>query len=187
MPQQFGRFPARLHPGRVHIKLRRHANIQSASPAFELHSETRVRHRRRLATSSAGTSFEVIPVQRRMPLPRHGVRRRSPVRRHHRQEHELEIVFDTVDRSRKYRNLKACGECSITMWIGEVTVQYEGIAEEPVGADLDRYQEAYFKKLPDGRDRLSWPGIAYFVVHPKWVRYSDFNARPPLIEEFSFD
>ena len=99
---------------------------------------------------------------------------------------ELEIVFDTVDSSRKYRNLKARGECSITMWTGEVTVQYEGIAEEPVGADLDRYKKAYFKKLPDGRDRQSWAGIAYFVVRPRWIRFSDFDARPPLIEEYTF-
>lgn len=100
---------------------------------------------------------------------------------------ELEIVFDTVDKSRKYSNLKARARCSITMWLGEVTVQYEGIAQEPAGADLDHYKEAYFKKLPDGRDRQSWPGIAYFVVRPKWIRYSDFNASPPLIEEFSFE
>jgi len=96
---------------------------------------------------------------------------------------ELEIVFDTVSSSRKYGNLKTRPECSLVMWTGEITMQYEGIAEE---TDLDRYKEAYFKKLPDGRDRLSWPGITYFVVRPKWVRYSDFNARPPLIEEFSF-
>jgi hypothetical protein len=99
---------------------------------------------------------------------------------------DLEIVFDTVASSRKYGNLKTRGECSITMWMGEVTLQYEGIAEEPNGADLDHYKEAYFKKLPDGRDRQSWPGISYFVVRPKWIRYSDFNARPRLIEEFSF-
>jgi hypothetical protein len=96
---------------------------------------------------------------------------------------DLEIVFDTVKSSRKYRSLKARPQCSITMWIGEVTVQYEGISEE---TDLDLYKEAYFKKLPDGRDRLSWPGITYFVVRPKWIRYTDFNARPPKIEEFSF-
>jgi pyridoxine/pyridoxamine 5'-phosphate oxidase len=93
---------------------------------------------------------------------------------------DLDIVFDTVSSSRKYRNLKANPHCSIVMWIGEITVQYEGIAEEPAG---ENYKEAYFKKLPDGRDRLSWPGISYFVVHPKWIRYSDFDARPPLIEE----
>ena len=95
----------------------------------------------------------------------------------------LEIVFDTVSSSRKFRSLKANPHCSIVMWSGEVTAQYEGIAEEPAG---DRYKEAYFQKLPDGRNRLSWPGIAYFVVRPKWIRHSDFSARPPRIEEFSF-
>lgn len=96
---------------------------------------------------------------------------------------DLEMLFDTVASSRKYRNLKARPECSIVMWAGEVTLQFEGIAEET--AD-DRYKEAYFKKMPDGRDRLSWPGIAYFAVRPKWIRYSDFVARPAVIEEFSF-
>ena len=28
--------------------------------------------------------------------------------------------------------------------------------------------------------------IVYFVVRPKWVRYSDFDQRPPLIREFTF-
>jgi pyridoxine/pyridoxamine 5'-phosphate oxidase len=94
---------------------------------------------------------------------------------------DLELVFDTVASSRKYRNLKARPECSIVLWKGEVTMQYEGIAEETTA---DHYKEAYFKKMPDGRDRLSWPGITYFVVRPKWIRYSDFVAR--VIEEFSF-
>jgi hypothetical protein len=96
---------------------------------------------------------------------------------------DLEIVFDTVASSRKYSCLKTREECSFVIWRAEVTLQYEGIAKET--AD-DRYKEAYFKKLPDGRDRLSWPGITYFVVRPKWIRYSDYVVRPPAIEEFSF-
>lgn len=96
---------------------------------------------------------------------------------------ELELIFDTVASSRKYRNLKVRPECSVVLWAGEVTLQCEGIAEET--AD-HYYKEAYFKKMPDGRDRLDWPGIAHFVVRPKWVRFSDFDARPPHIEEFSF-
>ena len=95
----------------------------------------------------------------------------------------LEIVFDTVASSRKYRNLKARPQCSVVMWAGEVTLQFEGIAEE---TSSDLYKEAYFKKLPECRDHQSWPGIAYFVVQPKWIRYSDFDARPAVIEEFSF-
>jgi len=26
----------------------------------------------------------------------------------------------------------------------------------------------------------------YFVVRPKWIRYSDFDQNPPLIQEFTF-
>ena len=95
---------------------------------------------------------------------------------------ELEIIFDTVDSSRKYRNLKTRPHCSVTVWKGEKTVQYEGVAEEARIA----HREVYFQKLPDGRVRLKWPGIAYFVVRPKWIRYSDYDARPPLIEQYTF-
>jgi hypothetical protein len=100
---------------------------------------------------------------------------------------DLEIVFDTVKSSRKYRNLTANPACSFSIgWTGEITVQYEGHAREPVGEDLARYQSVYFKKWPDGPDRLSWPGLTHFVVRPKWIRYSDFDQRPPLIQEFAF-
>jgi hypothetical protein len=97
---------------------------------------------------------------------------------------ELEIVFDTVKASRKYANLIANPRCSFVVgWGGEQTVQLEGIAIEPAGGELARYQETYFSVWPEGIAHLSWPGIAYFVVRPTWVRYSDFDQRPPLIEE----
>jgi pyridoxine/pyridoxamine 5'-phosphate oxidase len=94
---------------------------------------------------------------------------------------DLEIVFDTVNSSRKFSDLKARPACSVTMWTGEVTVQLEGIAEQTTD---DRYKEVYFRKMPDGRNRLSWPGIAYFVVRPNWIRYSNFEAH--VVEELSF-
>jgi len=98
----------------------------------------------------------------------------------------LEIIFDTVQSSRKYPNLIERPRCSFVIgWSGEQTLQYEGIAEEPKGAALQRYQEVYFSVWPDGLARLSWPGIAYFVVHPRWIRYSDFDQSPPLIRELS--
>ena len=34
---------------------------------------------------------------------------------------------------------------------------------------------------------LSWVGITYFVVRAKWIRYSDYDQRPPFIEEFHFE
>jgi hypothetical protein len=100
---------------------------------------------------------------------------------------ELEIIFDTVSSSRKYGDLRANPAASFVIgWAGEITVQYEGQAFQPTGAELARYQRVYFAAYPDGPDRMSWPGIAYFVVKPKWIRYSDYDQRPPLIEEFSF-
>lgn len=98
----------------------------------------------------------------------------------------LEIVFDTVASSRKYSCLVANSAASFVIgWAGEVTVQLEGRAFLPVGDELRRYQEAYFGAWPDGRDRLDWPGMTHFVVRPSWIRYSDYDQRPPLIEEFS--
>ncbi|HYK18881.1 MAG TPA: pyridoxamine 5'-phosphate oxidase family protein [Bryobacteraceae bacterium] len=100
---------------------------------------------------------------------------------------QLEVIFDTVKSSRKYRNLSANPACSFSIgWAGEVTIQYEGRAIEPSGDELAPFQAVYFKKWPDGPDRLSWPGITYFVVRPIWIRYSDFDQRPPLIQDFSF-
>ena len=101
---------------------------------------------------------------------------------------ELEIIFDTVSSSRKFRNLVANPQCSLVAgWTGETTVQFEGTAFQPEGAELARYQQIYFSTWPDGPARLSWAGITYFVVHPKWIRYSDFDQNPPLIKEFNFD
>jgi hypothetical protein len=100
---------------------------------------------------------------------------------------QLEIVFDTVKSSRKYPNLIARPQCSFVVgWGCEQTVQYEGVAAEPEGAELARCQQVYFAAWPDGPSRLSWPGIAYFVVKPLWVRYSDFDQSPPQIIEMRF-
>src|SRR5271165_3142173 len=97
---------------------------------------------------------------------------------------DLEIIFDTVKSSRKYRNLTANPACSFSIgWSGEATLQYEGRTIEPSGDELVRYRSVYFKKWPDGPDRLSWPGITYFVVRPKWIRFCDYGQRPPLIQE----
>ena len=102
---------------------------------------------------------------------------------------QLEIIFDTVQSSRKYPNLVARPSCSFVIggWSGvEQTIQYEGEAEELKPPDLERYQQLYFKTWPDGPARMSWPGIVYFLVRPRWIRYSDFDLNPPLIREFSF-
>jgi general stress protein 26 len=100
---------------------------------------------------------------------------------------ELEIIFDTVRTSRKYPNLKNNPR---TAWVigctSEVTVQYEGIAQELEGEELANYKKTYFAAFPDGSTREKWPAITYFVVRPKWVRYCDYNPAARRIEEANF-
>lgn len=99
----------------------------------------------------------------------------------------LEIVFDTVTTSRKYSNLTARPACSFVFgWSGERTVQYEGEATEPVSCELERYRDVYLSVWPECAVHMAWPSIAYFVVRPKWIRYSDFDETPPFIQEFCF-
>ncbi len=63
-------------------------------------------------------------------------------------------------------------------------MQYEGVADEPRGAELKRLKEAYFETFPDGRDRQNWPGITYIRARPTWIRHVDFNQDTPEVIEF---
>jgi pyridoxine/pyridoxamine 5'-phosphate oxidase len=98
---------------------------------------------------------------------------------------QLQIVFDTLTTTRKYTNLTADPRISFVIgWESEVTVQYEGIATEPKGEALQQAQEIYFQTWPDGVHRKSWPEITWFLVNPRWIRYSDFDSGH--IEEMNF-
>lgn len=103
---------------------------------------------------------------------------------------QFELVFDTLASTRKAANLR--DNPRIAFVIGgwkdndSRTVQYEGIADIPVGAELERLKQVYFAVFPDGPTRLSWPGITYVRVKPRWIRYSDFTLEPPAIVEHRF-
>jgi hypothetical protein len=101
----------------------------------------------------------------------------------------FEVVFDTLGSSRKATNLRS--HPAIALVMGgllpgeERTVQYEGVADEPQGHERERLTAAYYAVYPDGRERLSWPGLTYVRVRPRWIRYSDFGQPAPLIVEFT--
>ncbi|HXJ23176.1 MAG TPA: pyridoxamine 5'-phosphate oxidase family protein [Polyangia bacterium] len=97
---------------------------------------------------------------------------------------DLEIVFDTLETTRKARNLRRDPRISLVIgWDRQTTAQIEGLADFPAGSELDRVRACYFQAYPDGRDRLSWPGITHVRVRPRWIRWSDFNQQPPFIFE----
>lgn len=101
----------------------------------------------------------------------------------------FEVVFDTLETTRKAQNLAL--DPRIAFVIGGVldgeerTVQYEGMADRPAGAELRTAQELYFDTFPDGRERLAWPGLIHLRVRPRWLRYSDYRSVQPFIAEFS--
>jgi general stress protein 26 len=96
-----------------------------------------------------------------------------------------EIVFDTLASSRKAVNLERNSTAALVIgWDDNISLQIEGLARRPVGDDLASAKAAYFREWPDGRARENWPDIAYLVVKPRWIRYSNYAAGPPLVEEF---
>ena len=100
---------------------------------------------------------------------------------------ELEIVFDTVGKSRKFANIARDPRVAFAIgWQGEITVQYEGVARQISSTELGTYHEIYFRRFTDGPSRLKWEGITYYVVAPKWIRYSDYNQSAPEIVELKF-
>lgn len=96
-----------------------------------------------------------------------------------------EFVFDTLSTSRKAVNLASNPAIALVVgWEDNVSLQIEGSARRPVGDDLANAKSAYFREWPDGRARENWPNIAYVVVRPKWIRYSNYSGAP-VVEEFT--
>jgi len=86
--------------------------------------------------------------------------------------------------TRKHRNLRLDPRIALVIgWDEALTVQIEGIASFPEGAELERVRAIYFAAYPDGRDRLAWDGITHVLVRPTWIRVSDFAVDPPRIFE----
>ncbi|AKU98594.1 hypothetical protein AKJ09_05258 [Labilithrix luteola] len=100
---------------------------------------------------------------------------------------DLELFFDTLDDTRKLQNLRRDPRVAFVIgWSEDApTVQYEGIADEPKGDELERLKKLYFERFPDGPSREEWPGITYVRVKPTWIRHSDFGGAAPRITELN--
>ncbi|RAJ73719.1 pyridoxamine 5'-phosphate oxidase [Chitinophaga dinghuensis] len=89
---------------------------------------------------------------------------------------ELEIIFDTVRASRKYKNLLLHPATAVVIgWENEQTLQLEGNARLLSDKQDHHLLETYFTAFPDGRDRIkTMDGLVHFCIKPNWIRFSDF-------------
>ena len=100
---------------------------------------------------------------------------------------DLELFFDTLDTTRKLRNIVADPRIAFVFFDDMRTVQYEGVADFPQGPELENFYRRYIDAFPDGVERRAQPGIAYVIVRPRWVRASDYSTTPPTITHFDLD
>lgn len=101
----------------------------------------------------------------------------------------FEIVFDTLTDARKAANMRAHPHVALVFGstgpTAARTIQVEGLADEPAGAELEQLLETYFTAFPDGIERRRARDLTYFRVRPQWIRCSDYSTMPPTIVEFT--
>ena len=99
----------------------------------------------------------------------------------------FEIIFDCFSSAKKYKNLKQNRNVSLVIgWDENITVQYEGLAEEVDGEEKKKYQKIYWNKNPKAERWASKEGMTYFKVKPIWIRYSNLNKSPWEVFEITF-
>jgi len=97
----------------------------------------------------------------------------------------FELIFDTFYTYRKYPNLKANPHVAVVIGWDDATVQYEGIATEAEGEEMERLKAIFAKKTPGAAKFFDIPQTRYFKVTPKWLRLRDYSTTPETVIELT--
>ena len=86
-----------------------------------------------------------------------------------------EVIFGCERSSRKFTNIQRRPEVAVAIgWDSdEVTVQCEGIADEPDGADGERCLKCYTGEYPSEQRLVRSQKLALVRVRMNWIRYAD--------------
>jgi uncharacterized pyridoxamine 5'-phosphate oxidase family protein len=95
-----------------------------------------------------------------------------------------EVVFGAERGSRKFVNIQHRPHVALAIgWDDdEVTVQCEGIADEPTGADMDRCLKSYLDTFPREQRLVETGELGLVRVRMTWIRYDD--PRPESSRRF---
>jgi len=87
-----------------------------------------------------------------------------------------ELVFDAKLNSRKVANLHRDPRIAIVVGgVDGTTLQLQGLADFPTGADLDRCSAAFVTAFPQFADSLLRDDIVVIRVVVDWSRFGDFR------------
>ena len=88
---------------------------------------------------------------------------------------ELELVFETIQDTRKCINLRNDPRVAFMAWRGDQTLQYEGLADELRDGERSEPLDVYFRDVPSALSHRGWPGLIYMRVRPRWLRLSRYG------------
>jgi hypothetical protein len=97
----------------------------------------------------------------------------------------LEIVFDTLGRTRKARNLRHDPRISFVLGGDDATVQYDGVVDEPSGDELAFLKRLFFERFPERRGVWRPDDLTYFRARPTWIRYTRLRQGTPDVCEWT--
>jgi uncharacterized pyridoxamine 5'-phosphate oxidase family protein len=99
---------------------------------------------------------------------------------------DLELVFQTIQTTRKCTNLRRDPRVAIVTWKDNQTLQFEGVADEPDEYALKPLLDVYFESRPDALAHRGWPGLTYMRVRPHWIRLSRYAGASWSVDELKF-
>lgn len=100
---------------------------------------------------------------------------------------DLQLIFGTSYTSRKAQNVANNKNVSAVIgWDRQGTVQYEGTVRQLEDAEVDTYTELYFAKNTGAKLYKDDPSERYFLISPRWIRFTDVTERPWEVTEFNF-
>jgi pyridoxine/pyridoxamine 5'-phosphate oxidase len=103
------------------------------------------------------------------------------------QTDEFELIFSTSWLSRKAKNILNNQNVAVIIgWDDQGTVQYEGSARALSGDKIKKYSELYFQKNPKARLYKHDPNQRYFLITPRWLRFTELTTFPWPTTELRF-
>ena len=91
----------------------------------------------------------------------------------------LRLVFGTSNLSRKSQNIQTNARVALVIgWDHGKTVQYEGVASELTGSELETFQSSEMAHMPTVAKYLPPSVSKFFVVEPRWIKFTDVSVSP---------